>query len=505
MSSRRRTPRWTFALVSAGGVMMTLDVTVVNVALSDIARDLDTGLDRVQWTVSAYSLAFGALLLTAGALSDRTGRRAVFTAGMALFTLASAACGLAPDAGALIAARAAQGLGGAMVFAPTLALIAAAYDGARRRAAIAAFAAVASAAGALGPVVGGLFVQLLGWRWIFLVNVPVGILVVAGALARMPESAAPGGTRRRVDPLGAVLGVGALLALHYPLVAGPEAGWTAPEVLVSAAVGAALSVALVASQRRGDGLIDLTLLRIRAFSGAAVLGFLARLSGLGVLAFLTLWLRSTYAYSALEVGLALLPLTGSLLVAGLFVARLQKAYDADVLVAGGFAAQGLGLLFLAAAGGAGGGRAATVTGLVLLGAGGAVVFPPLMGVAVSAVPADRAGMASGLTNACYPLGTATGVAAFGAVFSWRLEGGPGLSASAPGSDPALREAVETGRFELLDPALRPLARSAFSGAFTAVCLTSALVCLLGVLTARTLRPEPETAGGRAKARVSRVS
>jgi EmrB/QacA subfamily drug resistance transporter len=478
--------------------MMTLDVTVVNVALSDIARDLDAGLDRVQWTVSAYSLAFGALLLTAGALSDRMGRRTVFTAGMALFTLASAACGLAPDAGALVAARAAQGLGGAMVFAPTLALVAAAYEGARRQAAIAAFAAIASAAGALGPIVGGLFVQLLGWRWIFLVNVPIGILVVAGALARMPESAAPGATRRRIDPLGAVLGVGALLALHYPLVTGPEAGWAAPEVLVSAAVGVALSVALVVSQRRGDGLIDLTLLRIRSFSGAAVLGFLARLTSLGVLAFITLWLQSTHGYSALEVGLYLLPLTGSLLAAGLFVARLQKAFSADRLVAGGFTAQGLGLLGLAAAG-SGGGRAATVTGLVLLGVGGAVIFPPLMGVAVSAVPADRAGMASGLTNACYPLGTATGVAVFGALFSARLEDGPGFAGP-------LREAVETGRFELLDPALQPLARSAFSGAFTAVCLASALVCLVGVLTARTLRPEAETADAkRLRARVSQAS
>ncbi|MET9378775.1 MFS transporter [Streptomyces sp. NPDC003035] len=489
-------PRWTFALVSAGGVMMTLDVTVVNVALSDIARDLDAGLGRVQWTVSAYSLAFGALLLTAGALSDRIGRRAVFTAGMALFTLASAACGLAPDAGTLIAARAAQGLGGALVFAPTLALIAAAYEGARRQAAIAAYALVASAAGALGPIVGGVFVHLLGWRWIFLVNVPIGILTVVGALTRMPESAAPRATRRRIDPLGAVLAVGVLLALHYPLVTGPETGWLAPEVLVSAAVGVVLAVALVASQRRGGGLIDMALLRIRAFTGAAVLGFLARLSSLGVLAFTTLWLQSTHAYSPLEVGLRLLPLTGSLLLTGMFVSRLQRAYPADVLVAWGFAAQGLGLVGLAAAaggGGADGGHAATVAGLVLIGAGGAVIFPPLMGVAVSTVPADRAGMASGLTNACYPLGTATGVALFGAVFSARLDSGLGdAAAGAP-----VREAVETGRFELLSPALQPLARSAFSGAFGAVCLASALVCLIGVLVARTLRTGPEAVGATA--------
>ncbi|MCX5610675.1 MFS transporter [Streptomyces sp. NBC_00047] len=485
--------------------MMTLDVTVVNVALSDIARDLNAGLGRVQWTVSAYSLAFGALLLTAGALSDRIGRRAVFTAGMALFTLASAGCGLAPDAGTLIAARAAQGIGGAMVFAPTLALLAAAYEGARRQAAIAAFAAIASAAGALGPVVGGLFVQGLGWRWIFLVNVPIGVLVVAGALARMPESAAPAETHRRIDLLGAALGVGTLLALHYPLVTGPEAGWTAPEVLGSAVLGVLLGVALVAGQRRGGGLIDMALLRVRAFSGAAVLGFLARMSSLGVLAFTTLWLQSAHAFSALEVGLYLLPLTGSLLVVGLFVSRLQRVFTPDVLVAAGFALQGLGLLALAAAAGAHAGQAATVGGLVLLGAGGAVIFPPLMGVAVSAVPAERAGMASGLTNACFPLGTAAGVAVFGALFSGRVEAGLEASLHAgpnPGPDglvPA-RTAVETGRFELLEPALRPLARSAFSDGFTAVCLASALVCLLGVFAARTLRAEARTVGGGAAKR-----
>ncbi|MFD7626471.1 MFS transporter [Streptomyces sp. NPDC059851] len=473
--------------------MMTLDVTVVNVALADIAGSLDVGLARVQWTVSAYSLAFGALLLTAGALSDRIGRKTVFVAGMGLFTLASAACGLAPDADTLIAARAAQGLGGSLVFAPSLALLAAAYEGPRRQAAIAAFAAIASAAGALGPVVGGLFVSGLGWRWIFLVNVPIGVLAVAGALARMPGTPASpdeGAARRRIDLPGAVLAVAALLALHYPLTVGPEAGWTSPRVLLPAAAGIVLTAALVAGQRRGDGLIDLALLRIRALSGAAALGFLARMSSLGVLAFTTLWLQSVHAYSPLEVGLHLLPLTGSLLLAGLFVARLQRTFTPHALVAGGFGLQGLGLLALAAAasGAAGAGGpdwTATTAGLVLLGAGGAVIFPPLMGVAVGAVPEERTGLASGLTNACYPLGTATGVAVFGALFAARLGSGLGGAADAP-----VRDAVGTGRLELLDPALRPLARSAFSGAYTAVCLASAAVCLLGVLAARTLRDGP---------------
>lgn len=481
---RTRAPWWTFALVSAAGVVMTLDVTVVNIALFDIARDLDTGLGKVQWVISAYSLAFGALLLTGGALSDRVGRRAVFVTGTALFTLASAACGLAPDAATLIVARAVQGLGGALMFAPALALLAAVYeDEARRRAAIAAFAAISSGAGALGPVVGGVFVQGPGWRWIFLVNIPIGVLIVVGALVRMPESSARGATARRVDVPGALLAVGALLALHYPLVAGPEHGWTTPGVVGSAALGLALAVALVRSQRRGDGLLDLALLRIPAFSGAAVLGFLARVAGLGSLAFITLWLATAYAYSPLETGLHLLPLTGGLLVVGLFVARLQRAFPPHALVAVGFALKALGLLALAAAGG-GAPRTVTTAGLLLLGAGGAVVFPPLMGIAVGAVPADRTGMASGLTNACLPLGTAAGVAVFGAAFSAHL-------AARLGPDGELRAAVATARFDLVPEASRAAAQDAFSDAFTTVCLTAAVVCALGVLAARTLRPAAE--------------
>ncbi|MFI1829656.1 MFS transporter [Streptomyces sp. NPDC020412] len=483
--SRPRAPWWTFLLVSAAGVVMTLDVTVVNIALFDIARDLDTGLGKVQWVISAYSLAFGALLLTGGALSDRVGRRAVFVTGTTLFTLASAACGLAPDAATLIVARAVQGLGGALMFAPALALLATVYeDEARRRAAIAAFAAISSGAGALGPVVGGVFVQGPGWRWIFLVNIPIGVLIVVGALARMPESSARGATARRVDVPGALLAVGALLALHYPLVAGTEHGWTTPGVIGSTVLGLVLVVALVRSQRRGDGLLDLALLRIRAFSGAAVLGFLARVAGLGSLAFITLWLATAYAYSPLETGLHLLPLTGSLLVVGVFVARLQRAFPPHSLVAAGFALKAVGLLGLAAAG-AGAPRAVTVAGLLLLGAGGAVVFPPLMGVAVGAVPADRTGMASGLTNACLPLGTAAGVAVFGAVFSAHL-------AARLGSDEELRAAVATARFDLVPEGSRAAARDAFTDAFTTVCLTAAVVCALGVLAARTLRPAAET-------------
>ncbi|MBZ4417947.1 MFS transporter [Myxococcus sp. RHSTA-1-4] len=490
--------------MSAGGVVMTLDVTVVNVALAAIAKDLGAGLHQVQWTVSAYSLAFGALLLTAGALSDRIGRRSVFVAGIALFTLASALCGLAPNASTLVAARVAQGLGGSMVFAPALALIAAVYDeGAARQRAIATYAAIASAAGALGPVVGGLLVEWVGWRWIFLVNVPIGVAVVLGALTRMP-ALTPLNTARGLDPLGALLAIGVLLSLHYPLVMGPDAGWGSPQVLVPACAGAVLLVALVASQRRPGAMLDLELLRIPALSGAAVLGFLARMSSLGVLVFTTLWLQGASGGSPLEVGLRLLPLTGSLLVVGLFTARLQARFSAAGLVASGFAFQGLGLLALGAAAHQGQ-WALSFAGLVLLGTGGAILFPPLMGVAVGVVPAGRAGMASGLTNACYPLGTATGVAAFGAVFSSRL--GASLAAGPLPAEAVrhTRAAVETGQFGLVEPALRPLAHAAFANAYLAVCLAASVVCLLGAVLALRVLPNPAARASRPSVREHSLS
>ncbi|MCE9669878.1 MFS transporter [Myxococcus stipitatus] len=478
----RRLARWTFALVSAGGVVMTLDVTVVNVALAAIARDLGAGLHQVQWTVSAYSLAFGALLLTAGALSDRVGRRSVFVAGIGLFTLASALCGMAPDAGTLVAARVAQGLGGSLVFAPSLALLAAVYEGAERQRAIATYAAIASAAGALGPVVGGVLVEWVGWRWIFLVNVPIGLGVVLGALTRMP-SLRPQDISRRLDGVGALLAIGLLLSIHYPLMRGPETGWGSPQVLVPVCAGLLLLVALVASQRRPGGMLDLELLRIPALSGAAVLGFLARMSSLGVLVFTTLSLQRAADASPVRVGLRLLPLTGSLLVVGMCMTRLQARFSAAALVATGFALQGAGLVVLALGASHSASSWVGFCGLVLMGAGGAVIFPPLMGVAVGVVPADRAGMASGLTNACYPLGTATGVAVFGAVFSSQLAARLSLEPLPLDVARQLRAAVETGQFDTLAPTLLPLAHSAFSRAYVAVCGVAAAVCLGGAALA----------------------
>ncbi|MPY96596.1 MAG: MFS transporter [Actinophytocola sp.] len=442
-----RTRSWAFALVSVSGVMLTLDVTVVNVALPAIGTELSASAEVLPWTVSAYSLAFGALLLTAGTWSDAAGHRRVFTTGMAVFTLASLACAAAPTIGTLIAARAAQGAGGALAFAPALALLAATHEGAARRSAIASFAALSSLAGALGPVLGGGVVAALGWEWIFLLNVPVGGFVLVAAALVLPRSR-PDPRTTPVDVSGAALAVATLLALHTALATGSSLGWTST---VTVGAGVAFGVLLpvfVRGQRRPRALLDVGAVDGAAFTAAAALTFTGRMASLGTLAFLTLWLQDTAAASPWRAGLLLLPLTGSLALAGLLTASVQARLGPARTVASGFGLQAAGLVVLAVAAG----TSSVVWacgGMTLLGAGTALVFPPLLTVTVSVVPPARTGVASGLTNACSPLGTATGVAVFGALFA--ALGGTGV-------------------------------------AFTGVCLAAATVCVVSVALARRLLP-----------------
>lgn len=442
-----RTRRWAFALVSVSSVMLTLDVTVVNVALPAIGARLDAGPEVLPWTVSAYSLAFGALLLTAGTWSDAAGHRTVFATGMAVFTLASLGCATAPTIGALIAARAVQGAGGALAFAPALALLAATHSGAARRSAIASFAALSSLAGALGPVLGGGVVAALGWEWIFLLNVPVGAFVLVVALRVLPHqrpepSAAP------VDVSGAALAVATLLALHAALATGGSLGWTSPAAMGAGVAFGVLLPVFVRSQLRPHALLNVGAVDGAAFTAAAALTFTGRMASLGTLAFLTLWLQDTAAASPWHAGLLLLPLTGSLALAGTLVASVQARLGPARTVASGFAAQAAGLAVLAVAAGAGSVPWAC-GGMTLLGAGTALVFPPLLTVTVSVVPAERTGVASGLTNACSPLGTATGVAVFGALFT-------------------------------------ALGGTTTGVAFTSVCLAAASVCVVSAVLTRLL-------------------
>lgn len=480
---------WTVALASATGMIITLDITIVNIALEDIARSLHAGLSGLQWIINAYSLAIATLLLGAGSLSDRIGRRRVFVIGGITFTVASATCGLAPNVTVLAVARGVQGIGAALMFAPALALIAAAYEGRARQTAIGIFAAAGASAGALGPLIGGLIVEGLGWRWIFLVNVPLGALIVAGALARLPESAAPG-QASGLDPGGVALAAIALFSLNYALIREPSDGWLSPGVLAALLAGAAcLTAFLLAERGRDNAMLDLRLFRIPSFVGAAVLSLCIRMTSVGILAFLTLWLQGMLAYSPLQAGLRLLPFSVMLLVIGPLAGRLQARFPASAIIGAGFTLSAVGFLIMARVGPLSG-WTVMLPGFVLVGIGGALSYPPLMSVAVGVVPPRKAGMASGVTSSFFPLGTALALAIFGALFSGGVVRVMSDAAVARTGVPAaaahgLRTVIETGRFSVVRSLGGPvddLARLAFTDALARVCLAAAAVCALAVVT-----------------------
>lgn len=498
---------WLLATTSLAAVLMTLDITVVNVALPEVAADLDAGLTGLQWVVNAYTLVFAALLLPAGALSDRIGRRSMFLTGVALFTVASAGCGAAPGVGTLIACRAVQGLGGAMVMSTALALIAGAYEGPRRQSAIGMFSAAGGVAAALGPLVGGAVVEGLDWRWIFYVNLPVGALIIAGAALRVPrerkgELPRPEG---RFDFVGLLLAAGALLGLNYGLVTGPEDGWTSASTLLPLVAGALLVAAFTAWEirRRDAAMFDVRLLRVPSFTGAIVLSFVCRVVSFGVLPYLILWLSGMLGHSPLGTGLRLLAMTAFIMLVAPFSGPFLKLMPTRGVMALGTAITAVGLLTMARVG-PDDSWLVMLPGLVLLGIGGAIAFPPLMGIAVGVVPPERAGMASGMTNTFFPLGTAAGVAAFGAVFSTRIDSDLDDTRLAvlhvpEGMRQQVRDAVAAGQFGSLERALpaaarEPVldaARSALTGGLATICVAAAVVSLLAALTSWTLIRDPD--------------
>ncbi|MFJ7243060.1 MFS transporter [Kitasatospora sp. NPDC098652] len=494
--------RWTTAVTSLAAAMMTLDITVVNVALPRIGQDLDASLDSLQWIVNAYTLTFAALLLTAGSVSDRIGRRRIFLGGVALFTAASAGCALAPNAAVLIAARAVQGAGGAMVLGTSLALIAGAYEGAPARSratAIGLFTAGGAVSAALGPLVGGSIVEWLSWPFLFAVNLPIGLLILLGAARTVPESVADDAPQR-IDYAGAVLAVFALFALNYALLTGSEQGWSTPDVLTGLIAGTALFAAFTAVQWRlgPDAMLDLRLFAIPTFSGAVLLSFAARIFSFGLLPFLTLWLGGMLGLSPFRIGLVLLAQSVALVIAAPLSGLLTKVMPVARVLALGMAVVGVGMLLGVGIGPEDDWTAVLPT-LVLLGVGAGLTLPHLLALAVGVVPASRAGTASGAANSFFPLGTATGVAAFGVVLSGTV--GATMSSSAlsgagvPSGDGGhLRALVAAGQFDELAAAVPPTARdqvlalahTAYTDALSTIFLVAGVAGLLAAVAALVL-------------------
>ena len=399
--------------------MLLLDITIVNVALPAIERSLDASFSDLQWVVDAYALALATFVLTAGSLADLFGRKRLFMIGIVLFTAASAACGLANDPLFLIIARGVQGLGGAIMFATALALISQEFHGRERGTAFGVWGATIGAAVAIGPLAGGMLTSWLNWRWIFLVNIPIGIAAVMLAGSKLRESSDP--EHSRLDPLGLVTLTSGLLCLILALIEGNSHGWTST-LIVSLLVAAVVLLGLfIASQARpGLTMIDLSLFRRPAFDGAQTTAFAISSSMFAMFLYLTLYLQNVLGLSPLQTGVRFLPLSIVSFFAAPIAGRLSARVPVRLLLGVGLALVALSLYLMSGIS-VDSGWTTLLPGFIVGGIGIGMVNAPLAATAVSTVRVERAGMASGINNTFRQLGIATGIAALGAVFASRVK------------------------------------------------------------------------------------
>jgi EmrB/QacA subfamily drug resistance transporter len=406
---------WTLVAVCTGVFMLLLDVTIVNVALPDIQRSLDAGLADLQWVVDAYALSLAALLLTAGSVADRVGRRAVFAVGIVVFTIGSLLCGLAGDPTFLALARAAQGVGGAIMFATSLALLSTAFRGSDRGTAFGVFGAVTGVAVAVGPVLGGAITSGLSWRWIFFVNIPIGIFALAATLLRVQESRDP--RPRRVDWIGFSTFSAGLGALVFGLIRSNENGWGSTTVAGSLAAAAVLlGLFVVAEYVQREPMFDLSLVRVPTFVGGLTAAFGISASLFAMLTYLVLYIQNVLGYSPIEAGVRFLPLTLAIFLTAGVAGRLSARVPTRLLIGPGFVLIAIGLLLMHGLTPSSD-WTALLPGMIVAGMGAGLVNVPLASTAVAVVEPERAGMASGINATFRQAGIATGIAALGAIFS----------------------------------------------------------------------------------------
>ena len=371
---------WTLITVSIATFMLLLDVTIVNVALPEIERDLGASLTDLQWVVDSYVLALAALTLMAGSLADRLGRKLVFTVGLAAFTAASLFAGFATDALTLNIARGLQGIGGAAMFGTVLALIAQEFAPRERKTALGIWGASVGVGVAVGPLVGGVLVDSLGWEWIFFVNVPVGLLTIALALTKLREARDP--SPGRLDWAGLITFSSALFLLIFGVLRGNGEGWSSPEIVGSLAVGAALLAAFAAIELRSRSpMLDLRLFRVPAFTGASIASFAVAASVFSMLLYVVLYLQNVLGHSPLEAGLRLLPITAMAFVFSPLAARLSERVPLRALIGVGLGVAGAGLL-VARGLDADSEWTALLPGMLLMGAGIGLVNPTVSEAAI---------------------------------------------------------------------------------------------------------------------------
>jgi EmrB/QacA subfamily drug resistance transporter len=407
---------WTLMAVAFGLFMIMLDNTVVNVALPSIARDLKIGISELEWIVTGYALVFAALLITGGKLADMFGRRKIFVIGLAIFSLSSLACGLAPSASFLIGARCAQGVGAALMNPATLSIITATFPAKQRGQAIGIWAGVSALALAIGPLVGGLIVDNIGWNWIFFVNVPIGVLGIVVSLLVIKESRDTS-HEQSIDLPGLLTSGLALFSLSYALIEGNSKGWASAEILglfVAAAVFLAAFVVLEKRQRLP--MLDLSLFKIPSFVGANVVALLVSLGMFGVFFFVSLYVQNVLGFSPTKSGAIFLPMTILIILIAPIAGKLSDRIGGRWLMGGGMATLGVSLLLYQRIG-----LHSTfwtlLPSLILGGIGMAMTMSPMTSVAMASVPVDKAGVGSGVLNSFRQIGGALGIAVMGAILA----------------------------------------------------------------------------------------
>ena len=482
---------WTLITVSIATFMLLLDVTIVNVALPEIERDLGASLTDLQWVVDSYVLALAALTLMAGSLADRLGRKLVFTVGLAAFTAASLFAGFATDALTLNIARGLQGIGGAAMFGTVLALIAQEFAPRERKTALGIWGASVGVGVAVGPLVGGVLVDSLGWEWIFFVNVPVGLLTIALALTKLREARDP--SPGRLDWAGLVHLLERALPAHLrsSSAATARAGraprsWGAWRVVPPCSRPSPRS-----SSARESPMLDLRLFRVPAFTGASIASFAVAASVFSMLLYIVLYLQNVLGLSPLEAGVRLLPITAMAFVFSPLAARLSERVPLRALIGVGLGVAGAGLL-VARGLDADSEWTALLSGMLLMGAGIGLVNPTVSEAAIGVVPAAKAATGAAINNTFRQVGVAVGIAALGAVFQGRVESKLGdLLANGPpalqGQAGELAPAVSSGNAEAAIAAAPPeaqtfladAAREAFLSGLNGIFLIAGVTALVG--------------------------
>jgi EmrB/QacA subfamily drug resistance transporter len=504
---------WTLLAACVATFMLLLDITVVNVALPPIEHDLHATFIDVQWVIDAYTLTLAAFVLTSGSFADRLGRRRVFAFGIIVFTVASLICGFAISPAMLNISRAVQGVGGAVLFAVSLALVAQEFIGKERATALAIYGATIGVAVAVGPIVGGALTTTLGWRWIFFINVPIGFGALLVTITQVRESRDP--NARGIDWLGFITFGIANAMLVLALLRGNEDGWTSPLIIGLFAGAAMLLIAFVIIETRiAQPMLPLGYFRNRTFTGAQVAAFAISATMFASFLYIILYVQNILGYSAMGAAVRFLPVTiAAFLIAPLSGIAITKVAP-KVLLALGLGLIAVGLVLMANTK-PGDDWTGILFGLLLGGIGIGVVNPVLANVALSTVPEEQSGVASGVNDTFRQVGIAAGTAAMGALFLARAQGRisellPGIPAE---QARGLANGVTLGGLSSsIQPSVLAAARQGFFAGFNEILFVAGIVAAIGALAAFMLvstrgfmaRQDAAEAAGLANTAQSRV-